>query len=78
MYFSTAVENGDDAIKRGAERPPWCAVGSADKDHRRIAVLWRRLGRQGSPTFELKISKLPNHINRARNALIFNGYVIAT
>ena len=44
----------------------------------RIAVLWRRLGRQGSPTFELKISNLPNYINRARNALVFNGYVIAT
>ena len=23
-----------------AERPSWCAVGSADKDRRRIANLW--------------------------------------
>ena len=44
----------------------------------RTTVLWRRLGRQGSPTFELKISNLPNYINHARNALVFRRYVIAT
>lgn len=38
----------------------------------------RRKTAEGSLTFELKISKLPNHINRTRNALVFRGYVIAT
>ena len=44
----------------------------------RIAVLWRRLGRQGSLTFGLKISNLPSCMIRIRNALVFRGYVIAT
>ena len=44
----------------------------------RIAVLWRRLGRQGSLTFGLKISDLQFCMIHTRNALIFNGYVITT
>ena len=62
MSFSTAVENGDDAIKRVAERP--------SKDRRRIA--------EGSPTLGLKISDLQFRVIHARNALVFRGYVIAT
>ena len=38
----------------------------------------RRKTAEESPTFELRISKLPNHINRTRNALVFRGHVIAT
>lgn len=44
----------------------------------RIAVLWRRLGRQGLLTFGLKISNLPSCMTCACNALVFSGYVIAT
>ena len=38
----------------------------------------RRKTAKGLLTFELKISKLPNHINRTRYALVFKRYVIAT
>lgn len=62
MYFSTAVENDDDAIKRVAERPP--------RDRRRIA--------EGSLTLGLKISNLPSCMTRVRNALVFRRYVIVT